>query len=129
MTIFARITQEVLRDGTRNRLRFVTKYPREVNEVGWPRIARWVRARIGRNETDVDMWLWTQANLPTIRAVMNTLGQPMEKAQTVMRKWGYTGAACLPMALARNSLLRDGNLIVLTGSGAGLTMGCMALEW
>jgi len=126
------ITEEVLRDGTRNRLRFVTKYPREVNEEGWPRIARSVLGRIGRSERDVDMWLWTQVNLSTTRGVMETLGQPMEKAHTVMGKWGYTGAACLPMALddaARNGRLSDGDLILLTGSGAGLTMGCMALEW
>lgn len=126
------ITEELLRDGTRNRLRFVTKYPREVNEEGWPRIARSVLGRIGRGESDVDMWLWTQVNLSTIRGVMDTLGQPMEKAHTVMGKWGYTGAACLPMALddaARNSRLSDGDLILLTGSGAGLTMGCMALQW
>lgn len=126
------ITEEVLRDGTRNRLRFVTKYPREVNEAGWPRIARSVLGRIGRSESDVDMWLWTQVNLSTIRGVMETLGQPMERAHTVMGKWGYTGAACLPMALddaVRGGRLNDGDLILLTGSGAGLTMGCMALEW
>ncbi|MEO5580195.1 MAG: ketoacyl-ACP synthase III [Gemmatimonadaceae bacterium] len=126
------ITEEVLRDGTRNRLRFVTKYPREVNEVGWPRIARSVLGRIGRDASEVDMWLWTQVNLSTIRGVMETLGQPIEKAHTVMGKWGYTGAACLPMALddaVRGGRLRDGDLILLTGSGAGLTMGCMALEW
>ncbi len=89
-------------------------------------------ARIGRDETDVDMWLWTQVNLSTIRGVMETLGQPMEKAHTVMGKWGYTGAACLPMALddaVRGGRLNEGDLILLTGSGAGLTMGCMALEW
>lgn len=126
------ITEDVLRDGTRNRLRFVTKYPREVNEIGWPKIARSVLGRIGRSESDVDMWLWTQVNLSTIRGVMETLGQPIERAHTVMGKWGYTGAACLPMALddaVRNGKVNEGDLILLTGSGAGLTMGCMALEW
>src|SRR5215218_1646924 len=39
------ITDDVLRDGTRNRLRFVQKYPASVNEEGWPRIARSVLAR------------------------------------------------------------------------------------
>src|SRR3569832_684433 len=42
------ITVDVLNDGTRNRLRFVQKYPKEVNEEGWPRIARSVLERIGR---------------------------------------------------------------------------------
>jgi 3-oxoacyl-[acyl-carrier-protein] synthase-3 len=49
-----------------------------------------------------------------------------------MHKWGYTGSACLPMALddaARAGRLGDGDLVLLTGSGAGLSMGCVALRW
>lgn len=126
------ITEEVLRDGTRNKLRFVTKYPREVNEVGWPRIARSVLERIGRTTSDVDEWLWTQVNRSTIYDVMTTLGEPIEKAHTVMGKWGYTGVACIPMALddsVRTGRIGEGDLILMTGSGAGLAMGSLALEW
>jgi len=63
---------------------------------------------------------------------MNTLGEPVEKAHTVMGKWGYTGAACLPMALddaVRSGRIKEGDLILMTGSGAGLAMGSVALEW
>ncbi len=126
------ITEEVLRDGQRNRLRFVKKYPAEINEEGWPRITRTVLSRIGMTPADVDLWLWTQVNLSTIRAVMERIGQPMEKTHTVMHEWGYTGSACLPMAMAdaaRQGRLHDGDLVVLTGSGAGLAMGCVALRW
>ncbi len=126
------ITDEVLRNGYRNRLRFVTKYPREVNEEGWPRIVRSVLGRIGQRVEEVDLWLWTQVNRSTIEAVMETLGQPMDRAHTVMEKWGYTGNACLAMALddaARAGRLRPGDLVVMTGSGAGLSMGCVALRW
>ena len=126
------ITEDVLREGKRNKLRFVTKYPREVNEAGWPRIARSVLGRIGRKPEDVDEWLWTQVNRSTICDVMNTLGQPIEKAHTVMGKWGYTGSACLPMALddaVRSGRIHEGDLILMTGSGAGLAMGSLALEW
>src|SRR5207237_9898452 len=56
------ITVSVLNDGTRNRLRFVQKYPKEVNEEGWPRIARSVLARVGASLDEVDRWLWPQAN-------------------------------------------------------------------
>jgi 3-oxoacyl-[acyl-carrier-protein] synthase-3 len=126
------ITQDVLDEGYRNKLRFVTKYPREVNEVGWPRIARSVLDRIGKTPDDVDEWLWTQVNRGTIYEVMNTLGQPADKAHTIMGKWGYTGAACLPMALddsVRTGRLHDGDLLLMTGSGAGLAMGSIALRW
>lgn len=126
------ITEAVLREGVRNRLRFVQKYPAEVNEQGWPRIARSVLGRVGRNVADVDLWLWTQVNRSTIHAVMATLEAPLERAHTIMGKWGYTGSACLPMALddaVRSGRLDEGELVLLTGSGAGLAMGCVALEW
>lgn len=126
------ITAEVLAAGDRNKLRFVEKYPKEINEEGWPRIVRAVLARAERRVDDVALWLWTQVNRSTIEVVMGRLGVPMSRAHTVMHKWGYTGAACIPMALddaVRAGRVRDGDLLVLTGSGAGLAMACVALEW
>jgi 3-oxoacyl-[acyl-carrier-protein] synthase III len=126
------VTEEVLRAGVRNRLRFVTRYPKEVNEEGWPRIARSVLARAGASVEDVALWLWTQVNRSTIEVVMERIGQPMSRAHTVMDKWGYTGSACLPMALddaVKAGRLHPGDLVVMTGSGAGLSMGCVALRW
>ena len=126
------ITAEILARGERNRLRFVEKYPRELNEEGWPRIVRSVLARAGRRMDEVDQWLWTQVNRSTIEVVMAHLGVPMSRAHTVMHKWGYTGAACIPMALddaVRGGRVAQGDLLVLTGSGAGLAMGCVALTW
>jgi len=126
------ITADVLSDGYRNHLRFVQKYPASVNEEGWPRIARAVLDRAGSRVEKVDLWLWTQVNLSTIRIVMHELGEPMEKAHTVMGKWGYTGSACLPMALddaVHEGRLEQGSIVVLTASGAGLAMGCLALRW
>jgi 3-oxoacyl-[acyl-carrier-protein] synthase-3 len=126
------ITEAVLHDGYRNHLRFVQKSPASVNEQGWPRIARAVVERARAAVDDVDLWLWTQVNRSTIETVMCTLGVPMSRAHTIMHKWGYTGSACLPMALddaRREGKLHDGDLVVLTGSGAGLSMGCVALRW
>jgi 3-oxoacyl-[acyl-carrier-protein] synthase III len=126
------VTAAVLETGGRNRLRFVRKYPPEVNEEGWPRIARSVLGRAGAAVADVDLWLWTQVNRSTIETVMGSLGVPMSRAHTVMERWGYTGSACLPMALddaARRGRLHAGDLVVLTGSGAGLSMACVALRW
>ncbi|HEX4932795.1 MAG TPA: ketoacyl-ACP synthase III, partial [Gemmatimonadaceae bacterium] len=109
------ITEDVLAAGYRNKLRFVQKYPREVNEEGWPRIVRSVLGRAGFAVPDVALWLWTQVNRSTIELVMEALGQPMARAHTVMDKWGYTGAACLPMALDNAvgaGRLHDGDLVV-----------------
>lgn len=126
------IDADVLRDGTRNHLRFIRKYPASVNEEGWPRIARSVLSRCDATPDDVSLWLWTQVNRSTITTVMQSLAQPVERAHTVMHKWGYTGSACLPMALddaVRAGRVQDGDLVMLTGSGAGLAMGSIALRW
>jgi 3-oxoacyl-[acyl-carrier-protein] synthase-3 len=126
------ITEAVVRAGVRNRLRFVEKYPASVNEEGWPAIARAVLQDAGATVPDVSLWLWTQVNRSTIEMVMRTLGVPMERAHTVMHKWGYTGSACLPMALddaVHAERLLPGDLVVMTGSGAGLAMGCLAMRW
>jgi len=126
------ITHDVLDAGVANRLRFVQKYPASVNEEGWPRLVRSVLARAAFSPDDVDCWLWTQVNRSTIETVMQTLAQPMSRAHTIMHKWGYTGSACLPMALddaVRGGVVRDGQLIVFTGSGAGLAMGSLVMRW
>lgn len=126
------ISQTVLDAGLQNKLRFVQKYPASVNEEGWPRIVTSVLARAGFVPDDVNLWLWTQVNRSTIEVVMRVLGLPMERAHTIMHKWGYTGSACLPMALddaVRSGRLHDGDLVVFTGSGAGLAMGSLAMRW
>ena len=126
------ITHEILDAGVEHRLRFVRKYPASVNEEGWPRIVRSVLARTNNVPEDVDVWFWTQVNRATIDVVMRGLGLPTERAHTIMHKWGYTGSACLPMALddaARTGVLRDGQLLVFTGSGAGLAMGSLSMRW
>lgn len=126
------ITPEVLEEGRRNRLRFVEKYPPEVNEEGWPRLARRVLDRIDRDPGEVDLWLWTQVNRSTIEVAMEALGQPMERAHTIMDKWGYTGSACIAMALddaVRAGRLAPGDLVMMTASGAGLAMASAAMTW
>jgi 3-oxoacyl-[acyl-carrier-protein] synthase III len=126
------ITAEVLQSGYRNRLRFVQKYPASVNEDGWPDIARTVLDRAHASLQDVDLWLWTQVNRATIEEVMRRLDAPMSKTHTIMDKWGYTGSACLPMALhdaVSAGRVHPGDLVMLTASGAGLAMGSIALRW
>jgi 3-oxoacyl-[acyl-carrier-protein] synthase-3 len=63
---------------------------------------------------------------------MDLLGVPMEKAHTVMDKWGYTGSACIPMALddaVEKGKLRAGDHVVLCASGGGVAMGASVLRW
>jgi 3-oxoacyl-[acyl-carrier-protein] synthase-3 len=53
---------------------------------------------------------------------MAELGLPMERTHTVMEKWGYTGSACVPIALddaIGQGRITAGDLVVMVGSGVG----------
>ena len=48
-----------------------------------------------------------------------------------MEKWGYTGSACIPMALhdaIEAGKVRAGDLVVLVGSGVGHNQAGIALR-
>jgi len=126
------VTAEVLAENQWNKLRFAKKYPPEINIEGWPRIVREVLDKAGLGLDDVDLFLWTQVNLSTIRIVMDEMQIPFEKTHTIMGKWGYTGSACIPMAL--NDALAEGKLsrgdvVVFCASGGGLNMACLAIRY
>jgi 3-oxoacyl-[acyl-carrier-protein] synthase III len=114
-------TEEAVREG-RTRVRLIERYPPEINNLGWPRIVRQVAANGGFAVPDIDLLIFTQVRKPSIELVMADLGLPMTKTHTVMEKWGYTGSACIGMALHDARAVgkaRPGDLVVLVGSGVG----------
>ena len=125
------VTQEVL-DNKDHLLKFVKKFPKELNPITWERMIRKVVADGGHELSSVKQVFFTQININSIRATMEALHLPMEKAQTIMSYYGYTGSACIPMALneAHNQGKLDrGDLIVFMGSGGGLAFACSAWIW
>lgn len=126
------ITQEVLEEGYWNKVRFAKKYPPEVNLEGWPRIVNEVLTKADLTLDDVNLFLFTQVNLSTIKEVMKGLNIPMERTHTIMQKWGYTGSACIPMVMddaIREGKIKQGNMIIMCASGGGLNMACIAWRW
>jgi len=126
------VTEEVLREGRWTKVRFAQKYPPEVNIEGWPRIVRDVLAKTDLTVDDISLFLFTQVNLRTIKEVMRILDVGMERTHTVMQKWGYTGSACIPMALddaVREGKVKRGDNVIMCASGGGLNMACVALRW
>lgn len=126
------ITNEVLEESYWNKVRFAKKYPPEVNLEGWPRIVNEVLAKADLTLDDVNLFLFTQVNLSTIKAVMNGLNVSMERTHTIMDKWGYTGSACIPMVMddaLREGKIKEGDVIVMCASGGGLNMACVAWRW
>ncbi|MEZ5428315.1 MAG: ketoacyl-ACP synthase III [Pyrinomonadaceae bacterium] len=126
------VTGEVLDEGCFNRVRFAKRMPPEINFEGWPRIVREILERAGLTLDDVDLFLWTQVNLSTIKEVMAELGRPMGKTHTIMEKWGYTGSACIPMVLhdaLSAGKLKRGDIAVFCASGGGVNMAATVFRY
>jgi len=104
------------------------RYPPELNEQTWPIIARRLAQEGGFALAEVDCFIFTQVRKPTIELVMQNLGVPVERAHTIMEQFGYTGSACVAMALdhaIEQGKVRRGSLVVLVGSGVGYNQaGC-----
>lgn len=73
-----------------------------------------------------------QANIRIIEAACARLGVPMEKAATVLHHTGNTSSASIPLALIdslEHGKIKDGDLILLVGFGAGMTAASAVIRW
>jgi 3-oxoacyl-[acyl-carrier-protein] synthase-3 len=123
-------SEDALKNG-RLSVKMLQRYPPEINDKGWPRLVREVAKNGGFDVQDIDFVVFTQVRKPTIELVMNDLGLPMERTHTVMEKWGYTGSACIPMALhdaLEQKKIKPGDLVVLVGSGVGYNQAAAAFR-
>ncbi len=125
------LNQEVL-DEKDHLLKFVHKFPKELNPEMWSMMANTLAERIGVKPNDVDHYLLTQINISSIWETMDRLDVPREKAPTVMHHYGYTGSACIPLALNeiyKNGKLKRGDLLFFIGSGGGLAFASAAFRY
>jgi len=124
-------TAEVVARGD-HQLKFVKKFPREINAETWSRMVTEVVADAGATVQDIDQVFFTQININSIRATLEKLELPESRTHCVMDRFGYTGSACIPMALAEadaRGKLKPGDLVVFMGSGGGLAFACCAFRW
>jgi 3-oxoacyl-[acyl-carrier-protein] synthase-3 len=115
----------------RTKVRMVERYPAEVNDDGWPLLVKTLAERNGFTLDAIDLLVFTQVRRSTIEKVMGILELPLSRTHTVMEKWGYTGSACLPMALhdaIASGRAKAGDLVVLVGSGVGHNQAGIALR-
>lgn len=127
---FEPATEEAVREG-RTTVKMIERYPPEVNHEGWPKVVRSLAANGGFEVSDIDFLIFTQVRKPSIELVMADLGLPMEKTHMVMEKWGYTGSACVPIALddaIEQGKIKSGDLVALIGSGVGFNQAGAAFR-
>jgi 3-oxoacyl-[acyl-carrier-protein] synthase-3 len=124
-------THEVI-DRKEHLLKFPKRIPPETNGIHWPKLAHTVLDRIGRAPADVNHYILTQFNIASIHETLDALGVDRARAHNIMDRFGYTGSASIPMALAdaaRAHKLKKGDLILLIGSGGGMSMASLAMTW
>jgi 3-oxoacyl-[acyl-carrier-protein] synthase-3 len=86
----------------------------------------------GKTIDDVDVYVPHQANVRIIDHAVRKLGVPREKVVVNVDRYGNTSSGSIPLALADASAdgrLRPGELVLMTGMGAGLTWGSALMEW
>ena len=89
-------------------------------------------AECGKTVADVDVYVPHQANRRIIDHAAGKLGIPAEKVVVNVDRYGNTSSGSIPLALAEaeaDGRLHEGELVLLTGMGAGLTWGSALIEW
>ena len=93
---------------------------------------REVLEKSGHSPDDVDLLIPHQANARIMVAVAERLGIPLERAVVDVAEVGNTSAASIPIALDRAyraGRIHEGDLVLFTSFGAGLTWGATAIRW
>lgn len=123
-------TKELLEE-KKHLLTFLKPLPPDRNIKLWPEIVAETMRRANLEVKDIDHIFFTQINRWVIEEVMAILELPLTKTTFIMDRYGYTGSACLPMALdhARKSgRVKQGDVVVFVGSGVGLAVAAAAFR-
>lgn len=86
----------------------------------------------GRRVEDVDLYVPHQANIRIIEHARKKLGVSAERTVINVDRYGNTSSGSIPLALAdaaADGRLKPGELVLMTGMGAGLTWGSALIEW
>ncbi|HHY20519.1 MAG TPA: ketoacyl-ACP synthase III [Bacilli bacterium] len=91
-----------------------------------------VLEKAGLTKEDANFLIPHQANIRIMEASRERLGLPKEKMSVTVNKFGNTSSASIPMAMVeevKNGKIKDDDIIVLVGFGAGLVWGAVAIRW
>ncbi len=81
---------------------------------------------------DVDVYIPHQANVRIIDHAAKKLGIPHNRVVVNADRYGNTSSGSIPLAIAdaaADGRLRPGELVLMTGMGAGLTWGSALMTW
>lgn len=81
---------------------------------------------------EVDLYIPHQANIRIINAAIDVLHIDRSRVYNNLDRYGNTSAGSIPLALdeaMQDGRVRDNELIVMSGFGAGLTWGTALMRW
>ncbi|MEO7557402.1 MAG: beta-ketoacyl-ACP synthase III [Acidimicrobiales bacterium] len=94
--------------------------------------SRTAMAMAGVDADQIALCVPHQANVRIIESALGKIGIPMERTAMVLERTGNTSAASVPLALADAvdaGRLSPGDLVLLTGFGAGMTWASAVIRW
>jgi 3-oxoacyl-[acyl-carrier-protein] synthase III len=94
--------------------------------------AQAVLDRCGASVDDVDVYIPHQANVRIMDHAAQRLGIPRDRMVVNVDRYGNTSSGSIPLALVdaqAQGRLEEGDLVLMTGMGAGLTWGSALMEW
>jgi 3-oxoacyl-[acyl-carrier-protein] synthase-3 len=86
----------------------------------------------GMTTADVSWFVPHQANARIIEAAASRLGIAADRTIVNIDRYGNTSAASIPLALAEAAdaeKLSDGDVVLMSGFGAGMTWGSALVQW
>ncbi|MEI7643214.1 MAG: beta-ketoacyl-ACP synthase III [Chloroflexales bacterium] len=86
----------------------------------------------GLSLSDISLVIPHQANVRIIDAVTKRLGLPADRVVVNLTRYGNTSAASVPIALyeaVQQGRVKDGDYLLLTAFGGGLTWGSTVIRW
>ena len=88
--------------------------------------------RAGITPDDVAWFVPHQANVRIIDSAAQRIGIPPERKLVNIARYGNTSSASIPLALFEavdDGRVRDGDLVLLSGFGAGMTWASALVRW
>lgn len=94
--------------------------------------SRQVLEAAGYKTSDVDLWLFHQANIRILDAAADALAIDRNKVETHIDRYGNTSSGSVPIAIdeaLRAGRIKRGDLLLLCGFGGGLAWGTALMRW
>lgn len=89
-------------------------------------------AKVQLTTDDISWLILHQANQRILDTVAQKLNIPNDKIISNIKFYGNTSAASIPLALDetfKKGLIKNGDILVIAGFGAGLTWGTVIVKW